>query len=83
VTGRQLLVFRDPHPDAAHPRGHNYAPRLAFGPADAVAPLAAPAGPVRVADLLPEAPPAALSRRHPFRCCIARDRGGIIPRIVL
>ena len=53
VTGRQLLVFRDPQPDAAHPHGHNHATRLAFGPAGAVAPLAAAAGPVRAADPLP------------------------------
>ena len=46
VTGRQLLVFRDPS-------GPAYATQLTFGPADAVAPLSAPANPVCVADLLP------------------------------
>ena len=53
VTGRQLLVFRDPVPDATQPHGHGYATRLTFGPADTVSPLAAPNGVVRVADLLP------------------------------
>lgn len=52
VTGRQLLVFRDPRPDPAA-GSHTYAARLALGPADAVAPLAAPHAAVRVADLLP------------------------------
>ena len=46
LTGRQLLVFRDPH-------GHGYDTHLTFGPADRVSPLAAPAATVRVADLLP------------------------------
>lgn len=53
VTGRQLLVFRDPQPDAAHPHGHSYATRLTFGPTDRVSPLAAPAAGVTVSDLLP------------------------------
>jgi Uma2 family endonuclease len=53
VTGRQLLVFRDPQPDAAHPHGHSYATRLTFGATDCVSPLAAPTASVRVADLLP------------------------------
>ncbi len=46
LNGQQLLVFRDPH-------GTAYRSRQAFGPADAVSPLAAPAATVRVADLLP------------------------------
>lgn len=51
VEGRRLLVFRDPYP---HPAGgHAYRNHLTLGPADAVAPLAAPHASVRVADLLP------------------------------
>jgi Uma2 family endonuclease len=53
VTGRQVLVFRDPKPDAALPHGHGYAAQLAFGPNDTVSPLAAPHAAIRVADLLP------------------------------
>jgi len=50
VNARQLLVFRDPTPSA---NGATYATQLVLGPADAVAPLAAPGRAVRVADLLP------------------------------
>jgi Uma2 family endonuclease len=46
LNGRRLLVYRDP-------RGGDYATQQVLGPADAVAPLAAPAAAVRVADLLP------------------------------
>ena len=53
VSGRQLLVFRDPQPDSAQSHGYGYAARQVFGPNDAVAPLAAPHAPVRVADLVP------------------------------
>ncbi len=53
VTGRQLLVFRDPQPDAAQSHGHGYATHLLLGPTDTVAPLAAPTGVLRVSDLLP------------------------------
>ncbi|MBP3960760.1 Uma2 family endonuclease [Gemmata sp. G18] len=53
VSGRQLLVFRDPQPDSTQSHGHGYASRQVFGPNDAVAPLAAPHAPVRVADLVP------------------------------
>jgi Uma2 family endonuclease len=45
VNGRRLLVYRDP-------QAGDYASQQAFGPADVVAPLAAPAATVRVADLL-------------------------------
>jgi Uma2 family endonuclease len=45
INGRRLLVYRDP-------QGGDYATQQALGPADAVSPLAAPASPVRVADLL-------------------------------
>src|SRR6059036_1659377 len=45
VNGRRLLVYRDP-------RAGDYAVQQAFGPADAVSPLAAPAVVVQVADLL-------------------------------
>ena len=50
---RQLLVFRDPQPDASETHGHVYRQRLTFGPTEAVAPLAAPGSPIAVADLLP------------------------------
>jgi len=53
VNGRLLLVFRDPVADATQPHGHGYATALTLGANDAVAPLAAPAANVRVADLLP------------------------------
>ena len=53
VTGRQLLVFRDPQPDAAQSHGHGYPTHLTLGPADTISPLAAPNGVVRVADLQP------------------------------
>lgn len=46
VNGRRLHVFRDPAGDA-------YATHLTLGEAESVAPLAAPAATVRVADLLP------------------------------
>jgi Uma2 family endonuclease len=51
VDGRRLLVFRDPAP--VPEGGAAYRTQLTLGPADSVAPLAAPACPVRVADLLP------------------------------
>jgi Uma2 family endonuclease len=46
INGRRLLVLRDA-------QAGDYASQQALGPADAVAPLAAPAAAVRVADLLP------------------------------
>src|SRR5262249_53589136 len=45
LNGRKLLVYRDP-------QAGDYAIQQAFGPADAVAPLAAPGAAMRVADLL-------------------------------
>ncbi len=53
LNGRQLLVFRDPAPLPAGLGATAYATRLTFGPADRVAPLAAPNASVAVADLLP------------------------------
>jgi Uma2 family endonuclease len=53
LVNRQLLVFRDPQPDPTQPHGAGYRQPLTFGPADAVAPLAAPQSPITVADLLP------------------------------
>ena len=53
VAGRQLLVFRDPLPDASQPHGHGYATQLVLGPGDTVSPLSAPSSTIRVADLLP------------------------------
>jgi Uma2 family endonuclease len=51
VAGRQLVVFRDPSP--IPDGGAAYRTRLTLGPADSIAPLAAPNSPVRVGDLLP------------------------------
>jgi Uma2 family endonuclease len=51
LAGRQLIVFRDPHP--IPDGGAAYRTHLTFGPNDSVAPLAAPAATVKVADLLP------------------------------
>ena len=45
INGLELLVYRDP-------QAGDYATRQAFGPADAVSPLAVPTATVRVADLL-------------------------------
>ncbi len=45
INGRRLLVYRDP-------KAGDYAAQQAFGPADAVSPLAEPGATVRVADLL-------------------------------
>ena len=45
INGRRLLVYRDP-------QAGDYATQQAFGPADAVSPLAVPTAVVRVADLL-------------------------------
>ncbi|MBX9582649.1 MAG: Uma2 family endonuclease [Gemmataceae bacterium] len=53
VDGRQLFVFRDPVPLPAGLGTTAYRTRRTFGPADSVAPLAAPNSPVKVADLLP------------------------------
>lgn len=53
VSGRQLLVFRDPLPLPAGLGATAYRTRTAHAPGDAVAPLAAPNAAVQVADLLP------------------------------
>lgn len=45
INGRRLLVYRGP-------QAGDYASQQALGPADTLAPLAAPAVTVRVADLL-------------------------------
>jgi Uma2 family endonuclease len=48
-----LEVYRDPISDLAAPFGWRYAHREIVGPSGRIAPLAAPAAPVAVADLLP------------------------------
>jgi Uma2 family endonuclease len=53
VDNRQLHVFRDPVPLPAGLGATAYRTHLVLGPADSVAPLAAPASALRVADLLP------------------------------
>ncbi len=51
LEGRRLLVYRDPTP--LPPGGVAYRTQLVYGPADSVAPVAAPNSPIRVGDLLP------------------------------
>jgi Uma2 family endonuclease len=53
VNARQLLVFRGPRADPAAAHGHTYLTQHTLGPADTIAPLAAPGRMVSVADLLP------------------------------
>jgi Uma2 family endonuclease len=53
VDGRRLLVFRDPVVLPAGLGATAYRTHLTLGPADSIAPLAAPASTVRVSDLLP------------------------------
>jgi hypothetical protein len=53
VNGHELLVFRDPGPDPTAMHGHTYMTQRVLGPADSIAPLAAPNRTVKVADLLP------------------------------
>jgi Uma2 family endonuclease len=53
LNGRQLHVFRDPAPLAAALGAVAYRFHDTLGANDTVAPLAAPTGAVRVADLLP------------------------------
>jgi Uma2 family endonuclease len=49
----RLVVFRDPRPDPGQPHGHTYFRQVVLGRGGAMAPLAAPAAAVAVADLLP------------------------------
>lgn len=53
VSGRQLLVFRNPVADPSAERAHRYAIHLTLGETDTVSPQAAPAASVMVKDLLP------------------------------
>lgn len=53
LVDRVLEVYRQPVPDATAAFGWRYASRQALGPEASVAPLAAPAARVSVADLLP------------------------------
>ncbi len=53
LNGRQLHVFRDPQPLPAALNAVAYRTHDTFGPADSVAPLAAPSASILVADLLP------------------------------
>jgi Uma2 family endonuclease len=53
LVDRQLEVYRNPVPDASQPFGFAYADRVILDPGDVGAPLAAPASPVAVDDLLP------------------------------
>ncbi len=53
VTGGESIVFRDPRPAVAAPRGFEYGTVRTLTAADTVTPLAAPSAAIRVADLLP------------------------------
>jgi Uma2 family endonuclease len=53
IEGRQLHAFRDPQPLAADPGATAYRTHLTLGPAEVVAPLAAPGATAVVGDLLP------------------------------
>ena len=53
LENRRLIVYRDPEPLPAGLGATAYRTRVTHGPDDTVAPLAAPAAAVRVADLLP------------------------------
>src|SRR5581483_4658354 len=53
LNGRQLIVFRDPHPLSTALGATAYRQRQTFGPADRVSPLAAPNASILVGDLLP------------------------------
>lgn len=53
LTGRRLLVFRDPAPLPKGLGATAYRTHLTFAPADRVSPLAAPSSSVSVGDLLP------------------------------
>lgn len=51
LTGRRLLVFRDPGPLSVG--GTAYRTHLTLGPSDTIAPIDAPTAAIKVADLLP------------------------------
>lgn len=53
LLDRVLEVYREPMADPSAAVGLRYASRQTLAPASAIAPLAAPDGPVRVSDLLP------------------------------
>jgi len=53
LVDRVLEVYREPHADAEAPFGWRYARQAVFDPAETVAPLAAPASSVAIAELLP------------------------------
>jgi hypothetical protein len=53
LIARVLEVYREPIPDADAPFGWRYARREVVAPPGRIAPLAASATPVAVADLLP------------------------------
>jgi Uma2 family endonuclease len=53
LVHNRLVVFRDPKPDPAARFGHGYTSIRYLDRADSVAPLAAAASPIAVADLLP------------------------------
>lgn len=53
VSGRRVLVHRDPRPDPAQNYGHGYRSVTVLLPGQALAPLAAPQAAAAAADLLP------------------------------
>jgi len=53
LNNRQLIVHRDPKPDASVPFGYAYASVTAIGDAGGVSPLAKPEATLAVAEMLP------------------------------
>jgi Uma2 family endonuclease len=53
LNARQLVVFRDPQPDATFPTGFRYARETVLDASASVRPLAVPTATFAVADLLP------------------------------
>ncbi|MCE9530974.1 MAG: Uma2 family endonuclease [Planctomycetes bacterium] len=51
VNGRKLIVFRDPIADSTRASGHRYATIQTLDASATIAPLAAPQGTIRIADL--------------------------------
>ena len=56
VSGRRLVVHRDPMPDAEQRFGHRYRAVTEYAAGQSAAPLAAPFSPITIDDLLPRLP---------------------------
>jgi Uma2 family endonuclease len=53
LVNRQVIVFRNPQPDATQPYSFGYASKTSHAPGSTVSPLAAPQAAIAVTDLLP------------------------------